>query len=141
MSLRIGSGQVIVGMREWITLFLRLTVMNVKVVTETHPSAGSGPWPQAVGHPSTSHWATRLNNDNGGIDVPVPDTTIGNVFFRDNSSIIMEHANGLKRYNGLGGTAPEWEYCSWSSQLQTWVFNGFNNLGFDYVTNICNTIP
>ena len=83
----------------------------------------------------------QANNDNGGIDVPVPDTTIGNVFFSDNSSIIMEHANGLKRYNGLGGTAPEWEYCSWSSQLQVWVFNGLNNFGFDYVTNICNTNP
>ena len=26
--------------------------LSVKVVTETHPSASSGPWPQAVGHPA-----------------------------------------------------------------------------------------
>jgi len=51
MSLRSGSGQVIVGMREWITLFLRLTVMNVKVVTETHRKQW-GTHLQAIGPPA-----------------------------------------------------------------------------------------
>jgi len=96
--------------------------MNAQVGTNGFPRGGQ---------------RVQARNANNGEDVPVPTKTYGNVTFCDGTSIIIEHAVALKRYNGAGGG----NFCSWNNTLSKWQFNENNNLGFNYVSRICSEVP
>ena len=78
----------------------------------------------------------QARNKNNGVDVPVPNKTYGNVTFSDGTDKIIEHAVALKRYNGASGG----NFCSWDNKNSQWKFNENNNLGFNYVSRICNEV-
>jgi len=68
-----------------------------------------------------------------------PVEVVGGVSFEDGTSIIIDHAVAMKRYNGVGGTGNE-EYCEWRGAPENrWAFNRLNDLDppFNYVEQVC----
>lgn len=70
----------------------------------------------------------------------VPDTTLFDVLFSDNTDNIIENAVAIKRYNGRGGGG-NGEFIEFNLTNQSWVFHPLNNYDqpFNYVARICST--